>query len=184
MVHLGLSACVHRDHVLRWRLGKYKSIKQLDMSSGQLLLTTEQCGMLAESKRIRQWINKTAIPITAHAEQHYSQVDAEELHPPKSQGLSLNPMPALVILLLGLMMSSHHQDSMTSTMVHSQWGMLLVGFSICRGVTYVLLYLNPPSSHLPARPPSELIASFCLISGGLVFMLSVGGIDPKEGAVY
>ncbi|KAL1956214.1 hypothetical protein VTO42DRAFT_7561 [Malbranchea cinnamomea] len=129
------------------------------------------CGMLAESKRVREWINRTALPAPAHPER-YSQANAGEWQPPKSQGLSLNPMPALVILLLGLMMSSHHQSSMLSTMVHTQWGMLLVGFSLARAVTYILLYLNPPSSLLPARPPSELVASFCLISGGLVFMSS------------
>lgn len=129
--------------------------------------------MLAESKRIREWINKTALPAPEHPELHYAQTDPEELEPPKTQGVSLNPMPALVILLLGVMMSSHHQDSVVSTMVHSQWGMLLVGFSISRAVTYVLLYLNPPSSLLPGRPPTELVASFCLISGGIIFMLSV-----------
>src|SRR5436190_5421525 len=82
-------------------------------------------------------------------------------------------MPALIVLLLGLMMSSHHQSSMVSTMVHKQWGMLLVGSSLARAVTYVLLYLDPPTSFLPSRPPSEVVTAFCLISGGLIFMLSV-----------
>ncbi len=43
---------------------------------------------------------------------------------------------------------------------------------MARGVTYMILYLKPPSSHYPARPPSELIAAFCLIAGGLMFMMS------------
>jgi hypothetical protein len=34
----------------------------------------------------------------------------------------------------------------TSTMVHKQWGNMLVGFALARGMTYVLLYLKPPTS--------------------------------------
>lgn len=79
-------------------------------------------------------------------------------------------MPGVVILLLGLMMSGHHQSSMVSTMMHAQWGHLFVGFALARGATYMLLYLSPPTSYFPSRPPTELVASFCLISGGLIFM--------------
>ena len=124
-------------------------------------------GMLFESTCIRGWLNSTVLEASAH------QTSDEAWQPPKSQRLSLNPMPALVILLLGMLMGSHHQDSMTSTMVHKQWGNMMVGFALARGMTYVLLYLKPPTSYLPARPPTEIIAAFCLISGGLIFMLSV-----------
>jgi hypothetical protein len=124
-------------------------------------------GMLFESTCIRDWLNNTVLQRPAHGSSD------EGWQMPKSQGVSLNPMPPLIILLLGMMMGSHHQDSMTSTMVHKQWGNMLVGFALARGVTYVLLYLKPPTSYLPARPPTEIIASFCLISGGLIFMLSV-----------
>ena len=91
---------------------------------------------------------------------------------PKTYRTSLNPMPGLVIMLLGIMMSSHHQDSMVSTMMHSQWGSLFSVFAIARAATYVLLYLKPPTSHFPARPPSDLVAAFCLTAGGLMFMFS------------
>jgi hypothetical protein len=74
--------------------------------------------------------------------------------------------------MTGIMMSMHHQESMLSTMVHKQWGYLLAGFSIFRLATYFLLYLDPPSSYLPTRPVTELLASFCLICGGLVFMVA------------
>lgn len=162
---------VFLEHLAAW--GEAWSAQDLEhVSISVMFFGGGLCGMLAESKRVREWINKTALPSPEHPELHYAQTSSEELEPPKTQGLSLNPLPALVILLLGLMMSSHHQDSMVSTMVHSQWGMLLVGFSVSRAVTYVLLYLNPPSSLLPARPPTELVASFCLISGGIIFMLS------------
>ncbi|KAK2744044.1 hypothetical protein FQN57_004497 [Myotisia sp. PD_48] len=132
------------------------------------------CGMLAESKRVRDWVNLSALPQSVSDEKYYQKSGSWK--PPKQHGVSLNPMPAIVIMLLGLMMSSHHQHSMVSTMVHKQWGMLLVGFSLARSVTYTLLYIRPPSSVLPSRPPSELVASFCLISGGFIFMLSTKDI--------
>ncbi|CAG8927891.1 unnamed protein product [Penicillium salamii] len=127
-------------------------------------------GMLFESTRIRDWLNSTVLQTPAHGDSD------EAWQPPRSQGVSLNPMPPLIILLLGMMMGSHHQDSMTSTMVHKQWGNMLVGFALARGMTYVLLYLKPPTSYLPARPPTEIIAAFCLISGGLIFMLSTRNV--------
>lgn len=92
--------------------------------------------------------------------------------PPPTATTSLNPLPALVILLLGTMMSAHHQASMVSTMMHAQWGTLFTGFALARAATYLVLYLAPPASHYPSRPPSELVAAFCLTAGGLMFMLS------------
>lgn len=65
---------------------------------------------------------------------------------------------------------------MVSTTVHKQWGSLFVGFALARGVTYLIMYLSPPTSAYPARPPTELVSSFCLISGGLVFMASTKDI--------
>ena len=127
------------------------------------------CGMLVESKRIREFLNATILkpPVEGWPR------DTQELFtPPKNYPFSMNPFPGLIILLLGLMMSSHHQSSMVSTTVHKQWGMLFVGFALSRGVTYILTYISPPSSYLPSRPPSELISSFCLISGGLIFIAS------------
>ena len=56
---------------------------------------------------------------------------------------------------------------------NKKWGMLLVGFSLSRAVTYLTMYISPPTSVLPSRPPSELVSSFCLVAGGLIFMASV-----------
>ena len=125
--------------------------------------------MLFESSRIRNALNDTILRSPQSTRD-------ESWQPPKTQSVPLNPMPALIIMLLGMMMGSHHQDSMTSTMVHKQWGNMLVGFAIARGMTYVLLWIRPPTSYLPARPPTEIIAAFCLMAGGLVFMLSVSGV--------
>ncbi|KAL4791200.1 hypothetical protein BDV19DRAFT_370895 [Aspergillus venezuelensis] len=138
------------------------------------------CGMLFESKRVKEWLNSTILRAPSHLEARESGNDSWTA--PDTQSVSLNPMPALVILLLGMMMGSHHQTSMTSSMIHKQWGNMLVGFALARGVTYVMLYLKPPTSYLPSRPPTEIIASFCLISGGLIFMLSAR--DVVEAIEY
>jgi hypothetical protein len=127
--------------------------------------------MLVESKLVRKWLNTVVDTMPAPSDVHPS--EALKLRtPPKQYSTSVNPMPALIILLLGMMMSSHHQDSMVSTTVHKQWGTLLAGFSVARLFTYVITYISPPTSIYPSRPPTELVSSFCLISGGIVFMAS------------
>jgi Protein YTP1-like, C-terminal len=129
-----------------------------------------QCGMLIESSRIRDLLNSTS---SSSQDLPYEAEEEKALEPPKSYGFSMNPLPALIVLLLGLMMSAHHQESMVSTMIHKQWGTLLLGGAFARGATYVIFYLSPPSSVLPSRPPTELITAFCLIAGGMLFMASV-----------
>ena len=124
------------------------------------------CGMLVESTCIRDLLN-TSISASPAVNS-----DRELLSAPKTYSVSMNPFPGLIILLLGLMMGSHHQASMISTSIHRQWGTLFVGFALARAVTYILQFVAPPSSYLPSRPPSEIISSFCLISGGLIFMAS------------
>ena len=127
------------------------------------------CGMLIESTNIRDLLNSVILLSPAA---HRDVAVRERFKPPASYYSSVNPLPALVILLLGLMMSAHHQHSMVSTTIHKQWGTLFVGFALSRAVTYLLIYLKPPTSYLPSRPPSELVSAFCLISGGLIFMAS------------
>jgi Protein of unknown function (Ytp1) len=127
--------------------------------------------MLIESTRVRSYLNTSISLLPARNDLHPEESSTHQ-SPPRSYASSMNPLPALIILLLGLMMSSHHQDSMVSTMVHKQWGMLLVGFALARAVSYILFFISPPTSLFPSRPPSELVAAFCLISGGLIFMAS------------
>jgi hypothetical protein len=133
-----------------------------------------QMGMLIESTTIRDLLNMTVTEAAQAVPQHgYDEEEHDSLREPESYKFSLNPIPALVIMLLGIMMSSHTQQSMTSAMVHKQWGNMLSGASYARGFTYVLMYLKPPRSVLPSRPPTELLTAFGLISGGITFMASV-----------
>ncbi|ELR08363.1 hypothetical protein VC83_04626 [Pseudogymnoascus destructans] len=134
------------------------------------------CGMLIESTRIRNLLNINTPKISLNRPVDSPSMEGEDeessWQPPKSYKISMNPIPALMVLLLGIMMSSHHQSSMVSTMIHKQWGTLLMGASFARGLTYIIFYLSPPTSFLPSRPPSELITAFCLMACGLVFMAS------------
>lgn len=129
--------------------------------------------MLIESKRIRDLLNSSFAPYTDARD--FGQ-PMGSLHEPRTYGFSTNPMPAIIILLLGIMMSSHTQISPTSTMMHKLWGTLFLGAALARSVTYILVYLAPPTSYLPSRPPSEIVVAFCLISGGLLFMGSASDI--------
>jgi len=137
-------------------------------------------GMLIESERIKGLLHTYILRLRDEAE--YTDAAAtkggevERWKEPERANVQLNPMPALVILLLGIMMSAHTQHSMVSSMLHKQWGNLFAGFSLARMVTYVLFYLKPYNSHLPSRPPTEIITSFCLVSGGLMFMSSTWSI--------
>jgi hypothetical protein len=139
--------------------------------------------MLIESACIRELLNVT-VTEAAHSnyDATYDEEAREALNPPRHYQFPINPIPALVILLTGIMMSSHTQESMISSMIHKQWGNLLTGASFARGLTYVLIYLKPPQSVLPSRPPTELLASFGLIAGGVIFMASSG--DTVEGMVH
>ncbi|KAF4556335.1 Hypothetical protein D9617_1g082110 [Elsinoe fawcettii] len=131
-------------------------------------------GMLVESTKARELLNTNIALKHDEVEKlaSPSHPQEEEWSTPKTYKTSLNPLPALVIFLLGLLMSNHHQDSATSTAIHGQWGTLFSGYALARMFTYLLMYLKPPTSYFPSRPPTELVTSFCLICGGLIFMAS------------
>lgn len=162
------STNVFMEHMAAW--GKPWSPMDLEhVSITIMFFGGGLCGMLVESTKVRNLLN--SVMLTSPAARGPQPV-RENLIPPKTYSFPMNPFPGLVILLLGLMMSSHHQHSEVSTTIHKQWGTLFIGFAIARAVTYILTYISPPSSYLPSRPPSELISAFCLISGGIIFMAS------------
>lgn len=108
-------------------------------------------GILVESRAVRRLLQKS------------------------SSSYSLNPFPALTVLMTGISMGNHHQDSAYSTNVHFMWGLLLSCAAICRFITYITLYRNVPDTSDPSRPPSELLGAFLLIAGSILFMASNSG---------
>ncbi|KIW73487.1 hypothetical protein PV04_01601 [Phialophora macrospora] len=120
------------------------------------------CGMMVESRA------SGALSTRKAAEDSLTLSEKQILIP----GYSTNPVPAMIIFLLGTILSGHHQDTVESTMMHKWVGNFFTAASISRSLTYLLLYIAPARSRSPSRPPSELVTSFCLMSGGLMLMAS------------
>ncbi|KAK3906242.1 hypothetical protein C8A05DRAFT_11981 [Staphylotrichum tortipilum] len=178
------STNIFLEHLGGWG-GEWSATDLEHISITILFIGGGLCGMLIESVKIRDLLNYTVDeaakplpgghPYSSSSNNSNSNNNREEdatLREPESYSFSTNPIPALVILLLGIMMSSHTQASMVSSMVHKQWGTLLSGASFARGLTYVVMWLRPPRSVYPSRPPTELLTAFGLISGGVIFMAS------------
>lgn len=115
----------------------------------------------------------------------------------KTYPMSFNPFPALTIFWTGILMSQHAQALPLSTAIHTQWGYLLAIGAVFRGLTYLQYFvvysqtlarldggseMNVEQLTLPSRPFTEIVASFCLVSGGLVFMQS--NRETVEAFVY
>ncbi|KAL8279428.1 hypothetical protein RQP46_008240 [Phenoliferia psychrophenolica] len=121
-------------------------------------------GMVMESRKVRHWLGQSAVSA--------SPLHEADIVEPASASFSFNPFPALIIGLTGAAMSAHHQIFQFQVDVHMLWGNLLSAFAIFRLLTYFFLFLRPPASILPSRPPTEALASVCLTAGGVVFILS------------
>ncbi|TVY41895.1 putative membrane protein [Lachnellula subtilissima] len=122
------------------------------------------CGLMVESKALRRLVK--AYPEAPPPNSEFSK------HLQPQLGISINPIPAMIIFLLGMILGGHHQMSTESTMMHKQFGNLLISASAARCCTYLLLQISPPTSIYPSRPPSELVCSFCFICGGFMLMAS------------
>jgi hypothetical protein len=97
-------------------------------------------------------------------------VDPVEMR--RQKAFSFNPFPAFTVFWTGVLMSRHEQELPLSTEIHAQWGILFAVGAIFRLVTYLILYLAAPNTTKPTKPFTELITSFCLICGGLIFIQS------------
>ena len=76
------------------------------------ILTHFQCGLMVESKALRCLVK--AYPEAQPDGGGFSE------HPQPQPGFSINPIPAMIIFLLGMILGGHHQMSVQSTMMHKQ----------------------------------------------------------------
>jgi hypothetical protein len=142
-------------------------------------------GMGIESRRVRRWLASPASGVKSTTNSQDAVVE------PLSYISSFNPFPALVIGVTGAAMSAHFQTylfqvsfgsyaaipiidhpNVHQVQIHALWGYFLVAFSVLRCLTYFFVWLGPPRSILPSRPPTEALGSFFLACGGLTFMFS------------
>lgn len=110
-----------------------------------------------------------------YEEENQREISKEELDDiiVANPGYSINPMGPFTIFWTGLLMSKHAQASQVSTAVHVQWGSLLTYGSPFRVFSMIYMMVFPANKvGKPQRPFTELISSFCLLSGGLIFMQS------------
>ncbi|CCG80720.1 Uncharacterized membrane protein C3B8.06 [Taphrina deformans PYCC 5710] len=96
---------------------------------------------------------------------------SEQSSSKRSRTKTTNVLPAIVVFFTGLLMSQHNQDSQFATDLHKTWGYYFCIASVFRLLTYCLTFLAPSSS-TSSRPPSEVLVSFTLIAGAIVFMMS------------
>ncbi|ODV91377.1 hypothetical protein CANCADRAFT_32036 [Tortispora caseinolytica NRRL Y-17796] len=145
--------------------GAWSAMDLQHVSIAFLYLGCGICGVLFESKTARNLFNFSLNSIGVHNGDAYAVAPVQYRH-------SFNPFPAFTVFWTGALMSQHQQMTMLSTAIHMAWGYLLSAGAILRFVTYSILYIRPPESYLPSRPITEILASFCLICGGMVFCLS------------
>ncbi|WEJ93409.1 hypothetical protein PSN45_000872 [Yamadazyma tenuis] len=119
------------------------------------------CGLITEAK-LSNWRHQ------------YANFDDNKTVIKASPGFSPNPFPILCIFWTGTLMSQHQQASELSTAIHAQWGSLLAYGTFFRFVTYVMTMVLPRPRDLskPTQPITEIIAGFCLLAGGVIFMES------------
>lgn len=136
------------------------------------------CGMILESHSVKQSM-ESAFNVVA--------VDSLSTSNVVRRGWSYNPMPAFIIFWTGALMSHHEQETELSTAIHVQWGTMFSMAAVIRLITLAVLYVRvPPQSEeeagKPQRPFTEVMVSFLLICGGIIFMSS--NRETVESLIY
>lgn len=135
------------------------------------------CGLILESSAIRRLL-AGIVSSNNDTEDRPQQDLAQRIR----NSMTINPFPAFIVFWTGVLMSQHEQEFELATSIHMQWGYLFCVGALFRLGTYALLYLSPPQTTKPSRPFTELITSFCLICGGMVFIQS--NIQTVQGMMY
>ncbi|CAO3635744.1 unnamed protein product [Cunninghamella blakesleeana] len=123
-------------------------------------------GLLVESRSLRRLLERSILNSSSSLQQQTEK---------QRQTYSFNPFPALTVMITGISMGNHHQETQYGTKVHYLWGLLLALAAVSRICTYLLLFRSSPHSAQPSRPPTELLGAFCLIAGSILFMASNSG---------
>ncbi|GAN10083.1 integral membrane protein [Mucor ambiguus] len=137
-------------------------------------------GILIESRTIRKILEKSMPRTPYDDEEEFVMANNRKQHGAKRSKkqklqVNFNPIPALTILITGLSLGNHHQDTLYSSRVHYLWGLLISAAAVCRIITYITLFKSLPKSGKPLRPPSEALGIFLLVCGSILFTASNAG---------
>ncbi|RGB27153.1 hypothetical protein C1646_769504 [Rhizophagus diaphanus] len=143
-------------------------------------------GIILENKKLRKILfSKSKIPI-------------------------VNPIPSIIFIITAISISSHHQRTEFSLIIHRQFGGFLLLAGITRLFTIIILYFtnimnynnnnnnniiiinynnnfnsrSSTKSLTTIHPPTELISSFCFVSSGITLMLSNKSLTSLFDEVY
>ena len=169
--------------------GKWTAKDLQHVSIAFLYLGAGLCGLLVEfyMKDFRYDLAITQYK-KIFEEENKREMNEEELDDiiVANPGYSVNVMGPFTIFWTGVLMSKHAQASPVSTAVHVQWGNMLTYGSPFRVFSMIYMMAFPAKKvGVPQRPFTELIASFCLLCGGLIFMQSTDQvIDAMEYRGY
>ncbi|EDK40066.2 hypothetical protein PGUG_04164 [Meyerozyma guilliermondii ATCC 6260] len=125
------------------------------------------CGVITEYK-LATWRYERAMQAMQNHEETKSKIVKA------TPGFSPNPFPIITVFWTGILMSKHEQASHLSTEIHTQWGNMFILGCGFRFLSYILLLVAPPEKS-PTKVPrsiTELVVSFSLLCGGLIFMES------------
>ncbi|GMM51138.1 Tvs1 protein [Starmerella bacillaris] len=135
------------------------------------------CGMILESEVVKRNL-ESAFGVRCSTTEHLND---------RRRGWSYNAMPAFIVFWTGALMSHHEQETELSTAIHIQWGTMFSMAAVCRLITLAILYTKTPTPRIedaarPQRPFTELLVSFLLVCGGLIFMSS--NRESVEALIY
>ncbi|RUS23302.1 hypothetical protein BC937DRAFT_88690 [Endogone sp. FLAS-F59071] len=156
-------------------------------------------GLLLESKRVRRILATVLTPLYHNAHYHTDPTHDDDdvlshsgstltngsdyipsslnlrpavhAHHASSSTSFVNPIPAVVLIMTGISMGSHHQHSEFSSNMHFNFGLFLQLAGALRIATLVLAY-NRGKSGAPSRPPTELLAAFFVTGAGILLSIS------------
>lgn len=132
------------------------------------------CGVLVERK-LSTWRFQKAHDNLSLVADSKTLATVVKAHP----GYSPNPFPILTIYWTGIIMSKHEQASQLSTDIHVQWGNMFVIGCAFRLISYLYCAFTPANTRSltqPTSPLTEIIVSFSLACGGMVFMESCDAV--------
>lgn len=128
--------------------------------------------MLVENQTIKTIIERAIpeLPYRVPANSFKETYSKSDKGSQEGYSINVNPVPVMTMLMIGI--SIGNQEAILSSRVHSFYSLSISAVAICRIITYLTLFVNPPKGSLPTRPISEFLASFLIVTCSILFVAS------------